>query len=30
LSTWKLNSPKAMSKPSVTAETAPAGLRWCR
>jgi hypothetical protein len=26
LSTWKLNSPKAMSKPSVTAETAPAGL----
>jgi hypothetical protein len=24
LSTWKLNSPKAMSKPPVTAETAPA------
>jgi hypothetical protein len=26
LSTWKLNSPKAMSKPPVLAETAPAGL----
>jgi hypothetical protein len=24
LSTWKLNSPKAMSKPPVTTETAPA------
>jgi hypothetical protein len=29
LSTWKWNSPKAMSKPLVTAVTAPVGL-YCR
>jgi hypothetical protein len=26
LSTWKLNNPKAISKPPVLAETAPVGL----